>query len=235
MIKFAQEDWDHWKRYLLASEKWKDLILESAEGCVHKVEQWCRHKQGNPKEVAIHRFVGASFNASNQSYGIALSIEKLKMQDLQRVLVHEITHTLVNPLLHPLSIPPLMKTTLGEGIACKATVDLLGISYAQSIGFSEMEYARYEENATWLASCLWQWLKGDLFAIRKGRHEVIEPKQLPHPFLISKGGEFPKYGYFLGLHFVSEQMATGKKAISSWLKTVSVEAFEIFLNRLMKK
>lgn len=224
-VKFAQEDWSRWRNCLLASKPWKIRLSKIAKECVQKVEQWCQDKQNIPEEIAIHLFASAPFNASSQSYGIGLSVEKLKEEDLRRVLIHEMTHLWTVPLLHFLNISEVMKTALEEGLACKATMDILNISCTQSLGFSEAQYLHYEENSLLLASYFKQWLHGDFFSIRKGRHEIIENKEIPHPFLVSSGGTFPKYGYFIGLKFVNEQ---------GWLHTISSEIFEDFLCQMQK-
>ncbi|MBI2344179.1 MAG: hypothetical protein HYV02_07615 [Deltaproteobacteria bacterium] len=233
-ITFAQEDWDQWKKSLLSSEQWTKRIRACATECFHLVRQWCGDARSDPSVVDIHVFAGAPFNAANRSYGIALSMEKLKPHDLQRVLMHEMIHTLTNPLLQSLRVPSLMKSALGEGLACKATIDLLGISPARALGFSDADYARYAAEASMLATALWQWLSGDVWIIRRGRHTLVEPRHLSHPFVISRGETFPKYGYFLGFCCVEECLATRTASINDWLKTITVDMFERFLNQKRK-
>lgn len=203
-MRFPEEDWEAFRKQLLDSELWAERISENAKKCFLEVREFLALKRNDLQELPIHLFVGAPFNASNQHYGIALSAEKIKESDLRRILIHEMTHWIIAPALRSLNFPPLVKAVLNEGLACKTTIDLLEISPAQALGMSEEEYLRYEKNESLLDSYFQQWLHGDLFTLRKGRHEIVEPKKLPHPFLISKGGDFPKYGYFIGLKAAGE-------------------------------
>lgn len=234
-IRFAREEWPLWRETLLTSERWKKQIVENTQSCIDEIRRWLLIPRDAAREMPVHLFAGAPFNASNQSYGIALSVEKLREGDLNRILVHEITHWLTNPLLHRLSLPPVLKTALSEGIACKTTMDLLGLNPAQALDFREADFRRYEENAPLLAANLLRWLSGDLFSLREGRHEILEERIPPHPFLISRGGAFPKYGYFIGLQFVLARTGEKKEPIDEWLDKITGENFEEFLGLMQKE
>lgn len=230
LVKFSHRQWPYWREQILSSEKWSQAIQQEAPLCFKMVQKWVGAEAHRTPEAALHLLMGAPFNASHLAAGIAFSADKLEEEDLRRILIHEFTHWWIGPVLLKKGFRPLLTTTLNEGLAGIVSRELLGISAAQAVGLSEAEYRKYLEEEDFLKERFLDWWAGKVFEVKRGRHEIVAVKQLPHPFVISKGGDWKKFGYFLGFQFALARRRRRKNWID-WLNNITEEDFFSFLKQ----
>ena len=225
LVKFSQQEWGDMKILLNKEYPWRKKLQKRNENCFAKAEKWLSGYGLQKKVPDLHIFLGAPFNACNLHSGIGLSAEKIESHDLDRILIHESVHWLASARIASRSLRSPVSTLLHEGLACLATVEVLGVSEWQAIGFTQFEYQRCLEHSSLLKSYLLKWLKGDLFSIKLERHEIVESDHPPHPFTIQGGKGWRKYGYFLALQFFLQNKAEveGEKWIEEFETSYFIE------------
>lgn len=225
VVRFSQEMWPYWQKQILCSELRAGKIQTLAAPACKKVLHWLGMDNNQENTVPIHIFVGANFNASNIAHGVAFSTDKLREDDLERVIVHELAHRFLQPQLDHKNLRPLWKTFLHEGFACLATMEILNLSLAQALCLPAQTVQKYSENKVFLKTLLTKWADGDLFAVVWKRHEVVTKANPPHPYQVGGNSDWPKYGYFLAIAFLQEAMKLSKMKGARILPAITEDKF----------
>ncbi len=225
LVKITHAEWPAWRSVLLASRPWDERLRPIVTRWASKIQRWCGAAvRADP--VQVHLFAGAPFNGCNRRGHIALSIEQLPQTNLARLLVHELTHWWLAPHLRARNFRPAIATAINEGLACLATIELLGLTEAEALGLSSSAYDHLCSAEPQLQLYFSQWLEGDLFVVQRGRHTTVTCQTPPHPFSASESVAWRKFGYFLGLRAVRDVFDRHDRNWAQWLDTVATDVVE---------
>lgn len=156
------------------------------------------------KELQITSFLKAGFNACNRSGNIALSLERIKLHDLDRILAHEITHWICDQLYQPTTFSNYVNSLLSEGTACFVSGVIAGVGPQAALGLTEKIINHYEGIEPDLKRNFMNIITGkSVRLVKTPQHTTLKKMSYEEPFIISDDNAHNKYGYFLGLKFVN--------------------------------
>lgn len=228
LIKISHQEWPAWRTRLMEPTPWHTTVAAIAPACFRATQDWL-DLQPHAEEVKLHLFAGAPFNACTLADGLAFSIEKLRSEDLRRLLIHESVHWLIAPWLRQCALRPLASTAIHEGLACYATMELLGISKEEACQLPHTTWQHYAAHGNHIADMALDWWHGRLLETTSGRHLVVTRRHPPHPFTVNGGGSWTKYGYVLGLRYIEEVLAQLPGSWRERIQTLTDSMFEHFL------
>ena len=221
-IKFPQDLWPQVREKLIKTEIVAQHVLQKVELCAQKTYAWLGIQPDTVKPIPVHLLSSADFNAANRTQGVCLSLDQLHPDELDRVLIHEMVHWLTADVLKDLCLRPLLSSLISEGLACLATIEILGIPPELALGLTKASFEKYGANEKHLKSIFQDNLQGHVWDITQARHEVVKPKAVVSPYQVTKEKEWMKYGYYLGVRFL-ETIKVEQRLTTPclWLKTVT--------------
>ncbi|MBI4237626.1 MAG: hypothetical protein HY696_04300 [Deltaproteobacteria bacterium] len=230
-MKFSADQWPAWREQLLTPRPWMESLAARTEQWSQTVRDWLGITQLPRASLPIHLCLGASFNASQIDSGIALSVEKIAAHDLDRILIHELTHWWIGTLIQTRAFRPLFATLLHEGLACLATMQLLALPEARAVAMPDAHLAHLEAEWAQIIGHLAHWWNGTLLTSTQRRHEHVSPLVPPHPFAINRGETWVKYGYFIAVRLLAAQrVAAGQW--QPWIEQTSETLLDQFFVRV---
>jgi hypothetical protein len=156
------------------------------------------------RKLRIISFLKAGFNACNRNGNIALSLERIKLHDLDRILAHEITHWVCDQLYHPAMFSNYVSSLLAEGVACFVSGAVANVGPKATLGLPQKVINHYESIEPDLKRNFLDIITGkSVHLVKTPRHTTVKRINYKEPFIISADNAHNKYGYFLGLKFVN--------------------------------
>lgn len=185
------------------------FLLDSLQGILQVSRDYFYRKISS---IEIATLVLGNFNACNQTtpcHRILLSLEKIPLDDYQRIITHELTHYLMNYYWSRIPIDNIYRVYYDEGLAVYLSAKYTSASLAKSLTLSENDFQRYTEHIEKLKCWFYDYAHGNHYRLFKGTyHEYFINKKICNPFLASKT-EFSRYGYFLAALETAELIEEG--------------------------
>lgn len=153
------------------------------------------------------------FNACNISSprrAIILSLDRISPDDIERVLVHEMTHYYTDSAInHTSRVAGREALYYSEGLATAISAEVLGLPMAKALGMPEKKYAALCARKPQLEGWMKDYLAGDFMRLHEGKyHRYFIENPIPHPFLASEDAA-SRYGYFLAALETAELIDKG--------------------------
>ncbi|GAK60549.1 cellulase M and related protein [Candidatus Vecturithrix granuli] len=172
---------------------WRARILEELSILFrHKFQIW-------EKSITLINILLANCNARHISHpeSILLSLEQIPEDELDRVLIHELTHYLTMDFWSFLNLSPFKQHYYSEGLAVAISQKLLNLSFAEAVNIKEEHLVTYLDNIVELKRWLEDYAVGNLCSYFNGKcHQYFQKKQLVNPFK-ANGHRYQRYGYVL--------------------------------------
>jgi hypothetical protein len=150
----------------------------------------------------------ANFNASHvfRIQSILLSLEQIPEHDLDRLLIHELTHHLTADLWVSQNLSPIRREYYNEGLAVAISRKLSSSTFAEALYMKEEDLATYLDNRTQLKMWFEEYAMGSICSYFDGKyHQYFQKKELVNPFT-SNGQQYQRYGYVLATLETQELM-----------------------------
>ncbi|MDY0091200.1 MAG: hypothetical protein RBT80_00700 [Candidatus Vecturithrix sp.] len=167
--------------------------------------------QVQEKPVTLVKLALADFNArcTVRPERILLSVEQIPESELDRVLIHELTHYLTADIWSFQNMSPVKREYYSEGLAVVLSRKLLNVSLATALNMRDDDLTAYLDNITQLKLWNEEYLTGNVCSFFQGKyHQYFQKKEVVEPF-VANGQQYQRYGYVLAALETQELMEKG--------------------------